>query len=615
MNDKVEALRILSETILKNIKHQDYDHVTKLAEEYYEIFTGSNVKKHLRQIQRRESNEMFEQRCNIYQTTIPSVVENLEQLFNKPLRSNRIYSSVEHPSNDAYNEIIDRMSKFYQGESESGVDAYLREAWKRLSIYDPNAFICVEFNDFDYTREKPYPFALEYSSKEVVRHNYINGTLDWMIVQLHHVYLTNEKGDTENGYKYIMYIADWAIVLTQVHKDKKLTDIPNPVFHEIKDEKGQVDKVFVLQEYETKSGVVPAFRAGYKTDPITKGRTCVSIIHAALPFFKKELKTGSEFDLTMSLHAFPIRSQWGKACPGDKQKGILCTGGRTADGKTCPVCKGESMVPIATSTQDIIYVKPPKTKDDPITDVAKAFAYITPPVEFIKFQESFVDRLGEKAKAAVFPRQDMERKSADKTATELDYSYDNVYDVYHPFGNKYSYAWSFIVRQIAQYLDNNSPELKIYHQFPKDFKLKGLNVLLNEAKLAKESGLSQHAVNAINNDVIEALYADDQNTLTKIRVKDKFHPFSGKSPEELQTIMMSGDIIPYYKTLYQYFDVIFDEIDNESGDKFYLMTFDNQKKIVKSKVDALQKEIANTQAKAFNTAIPALEQNVEEEGE
>ena len=132
---------------------------------------------------------------------------------------------------------------------------------------------------------------------------------------------------------------------------------------------------------------------------------------------------------------------------------------------------------------------------------------------------------------------------------------------------------------------------KVYHQFPKDLKLKGIEQLLTEAKLASESGLSQHAINAINVDVLEVLYSDDADTLLKIKTKDKFHPFSGKTETEIQSLLMGGDILPYYKTLYTYFDVIFDEIDNEMGDTFYLMAYQNQMNEVKQKVEAILAQI------------------------
>lgn len=598
MDDKVKALQILDETIAKNIRHQDYARVTQLASDYFDIFNAENLAKHLRRIMKREDEDLFKQRCDIFVSTIPASVANLDAMFDKPLRSNRIYSSIDHPSIDARNEIVERMRTFYQGESQSGVDAYLAARWKSLNMYDPNAFIAVEFKDFDPVREKAYPFPLEYSSAQAIRYEYVNGVLQWAVMQETIQYLVNkETKKTTAGSKYTMYIDNWAIVLTQVDKDKRLTLVEGAQFHEVLDEKGKVHSVYIMEEFETKAKGVPLFRVGYKSDPVTKGRTCVSNIHAALTFFKKELKTGSEFDLTMTLHVFPHRVQYGKACEGDKKGGKPCVGGRTPDGHVCKVCNGASMLPISTSTAEITYVKPPLKPTDPTIDLSKAFIYITPPVDFVKFQEDYLDRLTVKAKAAVFAAESVQTKTVEKSATEMDYSWDNVYDTFYPFAQKYSYAWMFIVKKIAVYTDNDSENLKLYHQFPKDFKLKGLGELLTEAKLAADSGLSQHVINALNNDVVEVLYSDDQDTLTKLKVKSKFQPFNGKTTGEIQSLFISGDILPYYRTLYIYFDIIFMDIDNELGDKFYLMPYNKQKEEIKARVDALTAEADKIKAK------------------
>lgn len=612
MDDKAKGLELLNNTILKTLRHKDYERVTALAKKYFDIFTGEGINDYLRQVMRREDSEMFEQRKKLYTTTIPAAVESIVVTFNKPLRSNRIYSSIEHPDSKARDEITERMRSFWQGESESGVDAYLRDRWVPLEVYDPNAFIAVEFGAFDPAKEKPWPFPFEYSSAEAINYQYRNGILDWIITMVPILYRTDvsDPEKTESGSRYVMYLDNWAISLTQVDIKKRITDRTAAVFHEVKDAKGIVQSVYVIEEFNTKAGAVPLFRAGHKLDPVTQRRTCVSILHPALNFFLKEIKTGSELDITMAMHAFPQKIQYGKRCEGNREKGIICNDGKTPTGTDCPECGGSKIAPIHKTAMDIMLVAPPKKPGDPVLDLEKAVVYKAPPVELIRFQEEYLERITEKAKAAVFASQAVLRTQVEKSATELDYGMDNVYDTLEPFAIKYSYAWRFFVNQIAIYTDNASPQLVVYHSFPKDFKFKTLGQLLAEAKTASESGLSQHAVDAVNNDILEVLYADDQDTLTRIKVKNRFHPFSGKGKDEMASIVMSGDILPYYKTLYLYFDVIFDEIDNELGDRFYLMQYPKQKEVVRGKVDAILKEIAKNSPKPFANS---LRETVEEE--
>lgn len=609
MNDKVQGLEILDETIARNLRHEDYERVTELAQEYYDIFTGENLATYLKRIVERESEEAFKQRCTIYNSAIPSTVANLLKLFNKPLRSNRIFRSIELKNVNAYNEIIERVNKFYQGESESGVDAYLIERWKYLTAYDPNAYIAVEFGDFNNLIEKAYPFPLEYSSAEMINLKYINGTLDWCIAMLDHHYKSKADDTIKKGHRFLMYLDDVVISLKQVDDKTTKDDELEGELHTVYKEKGVAHSKYDLEYFDIKSKGVALFRAGYEPDPNTKGRTTVSIIHSSLPFFKKELKSGSELDIVMAMHAFPIRVQWGDPCKG--HSGKQCLHGREPNGKTCEACGGSGMQNVATSSQSIVYLRRPKNNTEPLPDPDKAFVYKTPPAEFIQFLDNYVDKLTKRAKAAVFNVESLERADITKTATETEYSYENYYDTLMPFCSKYSYAWLFIVRKIAIYTGNDTDDLVLYHQFPKDFKLKGLTTLLAEAKTAKESGLNQHAVAAINNDILEAMYSDDQDTLTRIKVKNKFQPFSGKTKEEIALII--NDVLPYYKTLYIYHEAIFSEIDNTMGDAFYLKPYNQQLKIVQDKVEAIEKEAEKLKAKSFKSFLS--NQEIVEDGQ
>ncbi len=606
MDNTTQALRILSDTIVKAQTHTDYARTVELAKKYSDIFIGEDgLDEYIQQIAGRESDAMLAQRKKIYKSAIPAIVESITTVFQKPLRSNRVFASVEHQSAKARDEITERMRSFWQGESESGVDAYLRDRWLYLNELDPNAFIAVEFGAFDPVSGKPYPFPVEYSSEQAINYKYRNGTLDWVIFKEAWKYRTHKEKpeETGTGARYVMYLDNTAIVLEQVDTTLRIPKYEGAELLELKSQTGTIHSVYEHRQYQMKAGGVPAFRVGYKKDKKTNGRTCVSIIHPALNVLLKEIKTGSEFDLTMSLHVFPQKIMWGRRCEGDREKGTTCNNGRTINGGICPVCDGTTVMPIHTSAQDVVLIAPPKDGDIKM-DLDGAFVYKHPPIELVKFQQEYQEKLAIQAKAAVFASQAAARSTITTTATEQDYSWDNVYDTLQPFAEKYSYAWRFIVGKIAVYTDNSGPALSVYHAFPRDFKMKGVSTLLAEAKQASESGLSQHAKDAFNNDILETYYADDQDTLLRIKVKNRFHPFSGKSDTEIQSLLMAGDILPYYRTLYVYFDVIFDEIDNVLGEKFYLLSYDGQKAEVRKIVDRIMAEQAQVSATTFNATRP-----------
>lgn len=609
MNDKEKGLEILKDTILNNISHPDYPRVNKLSAEYLQLFTGENIEELLKEFHKKTDDGMFEQVVAVYKSIMPEVSNNLAKIFSKIFRSNRIYSSIETKNSEAKASILKYAEDFWAGENAIGVDAYLASRWFHLQQFDPNAFIAVEFSDVnDVTKKTENIFPVEYSSKEVKRFNYINGNLDWLIVELPIKYRVR-KGDKfawKDGKRYIMYLEDWALQLTQVDPQQRITtandqdykaevkgvveEISDAVFIRIDGKPDnrigstEAGDVYEYKEFQTLAGRVPAKRVGYILDPMTNLRTCVSIFHSALPRFKKELKAGSELDLAVALHLHPQKIQFADPCEGDLDKGIICKNGQTHDGSVCSVCHGTGMKSVSTSSQDVIFVRKPRA-EDPWPDLTKYVHYLKTDIDVIKFLYDMVNEITDKAKRAVFGSQAVEKKTVDKTATEMDYSMDDVYDTLHPFAMSYSASWLFIHRLIAVYSNNNVEDLTMYHRYPNDFKLKPLSALMEEAKSASESSLPQFIIDAINKDIGEILYADDKDTLSKVQVKNRFYPFAGKSQNEISAILLQNKTTRFNQVLYVHFNQVFEEIDNEIGDKFYTeFSYTKQKAEIEKKV-------------------------------
>lgn len=602
MNDPVKGFEILIDTIENNRRHQDYNRVTELADLYFKLFTGEDVASLLERFTPREDDKMFEQRQKLYNSVMPAVASNLSNVYNKPLRSNRVFSSYTYDKkNDkAIEELRTLIKNFWQGESDSGVDAYLRSRWADLAKHDPNAFMIVDFEGFDAKLEKAKPYPVEYSSQEAINYQYKNGVLQWLIVVTESTFkkkTARGKEEDVKGASYIIYLENDAISLIEVDWKDPVVG-PDDEIYKIESKK----RAFIVNRFAPKGGRVPAVRVGCVEDPRTKGRTSLSLFHPAVSFFKKELKSGSELDITMSLHTFPQKVQYAQRCNGDKERGIPpCRSGVDVNGTTCPVCNGTGMSPVHTSGQDILYVPLPKP-GEPMVDLDKILVYKFPPVELIKVQDEYVDRLTEKARKAIFGGTSMTQKAGVKTATEMDYSMDDVYDALRPFADKYSAMWMFFVAMIATFTDNNK-DLKLYHRFPNDFKMKSLQSLFEERKAAVDSGVPQYIVDAIDVDIMEIIYADDHDTLTKIQTKARFMPFGGKSADEIQTILIQNRTTKYYSVLYTHFEMIFEAIDMELADDFYLMSYEQQKKELEKRVDTLIQAMADEKSSRMPVPI------------
>jgi hypothetical protein len=592
MMDLKTALAYLTKVIEKKLEHKDYKRTIELSAKYTALITGEGIDAYLRQFTRRESLEMFEQRKKLTQAITPAVCESIMNPFYKVSRTNRVIQEIG-VGNKQKQEILDAIKGFWGEGEQSGLDYFMQTRWIELVFSDPNAFLAIEFDPFDPDKTKAQPKPVEISSEQAIDYSYDNGVLQYLIGRWLHQY-DDGKGNMKDGERYVMYLEDDAIELIEVDLKTLTTDIPNPEFITLANN----TRAFVIQYYQPKSGQVPALRVGYKRDLFTGGRTYVSPLHPALSYFMKSIKAVSELDLTMALHAFPQKFQYVTPCKGSS--GLGCKDGSTRDGKVCQQCGGSGVSAVHTTAQDVVLMPLPRTKEEffPLEDMV---AYKTPDIDLVKFQNDYIQQLKGEAIRAVFNGDTFIQSTVAKTATEKELDMDAVYDTLAPFAKRYSTIWMAVVKLIAVYTENDAKELLIFHKFPSDFKLKNLNQLLTELKLASESNAASYVVDSIHRDLMEMMYADDQDNLVKLKVKARFYPFAGKPVEHIQTILMSDTTTKYHKILYANYDEIFSMIELEKGDDFYLMAEPMQREIIKAKVDELDKQITAQAPK-----LPAL---------
>src|SRR5690606_23679943 len=144
----------------------------------------------------------------------------------------------------------------------------------------------------------------------------------------------------KKGLRYTLYDIDYTVVFTEV--DKKFLE-ENVMQDDLYAAERLVEikgKTYSMDVYEPKVGYVTAARIGYNRDIFTKGRTFVSPIKPAEAFLRKSIKTVSELDLSMTLHAFPQKIQYVDTCPGESPE-KRCFHGKTEDGQEiCKACGG-----------------------------------------------------------------------------------------------------------------------------------------------------------------------------------------------------------------------------------------------------------------------------------
>lgn len=623
------AIPLTKQLIETGETHEDYTRVTDLAETYRIYITGLDIEKKLVQYVPREDKEMFDQRVRLTKSITPAVASSVRQPFNKVARNDRIRKTktLKAQSRQA---ILDAMIAGFYGarrKKNKGLDYWLKTRFIELQFIDPNTWVVVEWEAAASDSEPVKPRPFEVSAKEARHFKVVNDEIRWLWVRQDITYLgygtqpgvdglngpnnpmpgvvtpatvPGVKPNKNNGYRYTLYDEDVTLVYEQVDQDylKTIGYVlqPNERYEEI------AKSTFIVRNFTPNVGYAPVFRVGYKRDDATKGRTYLNPWHDGLSFFDKSLKTVSELDLTMCQHAFPQKLQYIQKCQGpSRQK--KCNQGYLGDGTKCPSCQGSGFKKATTTTQDAIYLPMPEGKED-MLDLEKLVVYKTPPIDLIKFQNEYTQQLERQVHQAVYNSQAFVKKSANgqasgsqpiQTATETDYNMQSVYDTLEPFTEKYSEMWCDFVITFAILAGSNEEDIDVGHEFPADYKLKTSDILLNERKTATDSGSPAFLLESIDDDLADIIYAGDPLGLQKYRVKRRYFPFSGNTPDEIAALVTSQFVPIEPKVLYSNFDQIFKELEIENPEFWTMEELPKQRELLTKKVEQFMERLKSQQ--------------------
>jgi hypothetical protein len=473
--DKKTGFEVLKVIIDKGTVHEDYPRVTELADKYYKLKTGDGIEDLLKKIQKRTSDEEFEQIKSIYRSIIPGTLNSTKLPFQKAARKQPIVRKIDFKEDfeKKKTELDNYIGKYWGDKS---LEKYLEYAFIDYNYIDPNAFLITEFDEFDPKVEKasPYPFVAD--SKQAIMFEYKNEILEYLVVKLPIKYIVD--GVEKDGDKYTMYLGQDTIVMSQVGKGY----IEDADVVEIK------SKYYAVYYFTPKVDKVPAIRFGFIRDEETKGRTFVSVFHSVIGFLEKTLKIDSELDLSCAMVAFPQRFAYRSPC---KNQG--CIKGYMLDGNECPVCHGTGWDEPHKGTQDVIYLTLPKDADkEKMVDLNNLLVYKYPPIDLLTFQKEYLEYLKQTAYELMFNVDRFTRSQVTITATESVQGQDNMIDTLYPFARHYSSVWEFVVKDIATITDLSNG-LEVQHKFPNDFKFKSITELMAELKAAKTAEIREKA--------------------------------------------------------------------------------------------------------------------------
>jgi len=592
----------------KNSYHPHYQKTVDYAKDCKAYFAGVNLDEYLKPFARRESKDLFDQRKAITAHINKSVGAALMRPFQKVPRSN--WTKVLAFGSDSDGRRAQQFERevlagFYRG----GLDRYVFERMLYWSIFDPNAFLVVEFDSTDgRTRAKPYPF--EVTADMAVRYKFDKfGTMQYLVSRQAQD-VTDTKGHKQNVERLTLYQPLQTVVLQQLTDEQAkalpVQPVQPPKIASITVEPQDGDLV------RTSTGSVyrfeipfphgydkcPAFRAGYAENPDDDGKTRVSIFDAAMPFCKKLVKTNSEFDLTAALLAFPVSVRYEERC---EQPG--CLHGSLADGTKCTTCHGTGYKPRPTSAAEELVLAMPSSPED-MMDVSKVMTYIYPPTDAVKMQADMLQSFVQQAKEAVFNSQMFTKQEVAQTATYHGIELQSIYDTLHPWAKHIGSAWTFVC-ECCQAFTGFAGDMTAALIFPQDFRFETAEQLFAELKSARDAGAGTVVTDVISSRIIDRMLVDDPEMAAEVRAEMRLDPFAGMSEAAIQEALVSN-LVPRWKKVYyaNRKDILLAlEIANPA---FFSLPIARQMALVKEEAEKIMQDIeAEQPAISFN--FPGLE--------
>lgn len=588
-----QAVEVLEATIEKDLKHPFYQRTVDLAELYRKYITGKDLDSELIQFNPRENNEAFEQRKRLSSLTTPALASSIMNPFYKVPRTDRVVKKIipKAKGNTQLQEAIqEKLNLFYGSDNEEGgLDFWLKNRFVELSFIDPNAFIVIEFDDFDYKKEYPTAYPFEVSAEMAVNFEIENNNVDWLIVKEAIKYQKGTGNDIQwvDGFQWKIFCGDFAYKYREISGElatqNQVVDYDNEVVTEI----GQ--KFYAVSTANTKLEDWQMFRIGYVRDLETDGETFVNPFHAAMCHFKSSIKDVSEFNVAKATHVFP--KLWEYVTPCNGAKNDTCNKGRNLEGLECSVCKGTG-VNIHKSSQDVITIPLPE-ETDKLFPLSEMSHYQSLPMDLLTFMSEQVDKYLPKIHQTVFNSTVLVQKTIVATATEKDQDMDSVYDTLFKFASKSAAVYLNVANAIAVLMDK-SKEVTFVFRYPSDFKMKSRQILYEEIKTINDSGAPSFVKKSVEDDLAEQIFVDDPEGLLMYKVKSNLMPFQGKTEEQIAGLLSSPLVLDETKILFNYFEDIMKQADLDNKN-FYLQKYKSQVEIVSKIVDEYKVKLTPVQ--------------------
>lgn len=602
----IEEIRAkLAEVITKGYKHEHYHHTVEVAKFWHRMVTGTNHDDYIVNYRPREEKEAKDQRIRVYNDRTKFVLNRIRTQIKKGDRVDFLGDEVKFPNREEdggslKEELQERLEKF---AGTNDAKEWLNYSFRKYNEIDPNAFLIVNYTDYDNTRERTYTRPEIVASDKVIDFKYDNNILQYLIISASvEVQVRDMRGvSTQPIDEYTIIAADWTVKMRKevVNEIEQHSDFERQVIN---------NEVYKVKTFDTKSKYVNAYRFGYIPDEMTGGATYESIFSPAKSVLLDLIQKKSELDIDLLTHGIIQKFAYVPPCNYEHEEHGICHQGTYDDGTSCKKCGGTGKKKFHTSSQDIVTMELKINENamaDEIVDLSKMVHYAKADTEIIQMHMDLVKQLETDVSNALFNvdvfTQDFNNA---RTAEEIRSRNEALNNVLYEYCTAKASMYRFIIRMTAIFMDIDDGLMVNVHP-PTDFKLETLDDLISQLEKAENS--PRAVKDALKLKMYTKLNQDNPENLRKIVAKDKFRPFQHLTESER---MMFIDDLPdddLQKVLYLNFDRIMLDIDNAMPllaridgqeqsvrGRFYELRYDVQKAVLAYYSSLYIREATNT---------------------
>lgn len=566
----------------------------KKAKFWNAIATGTNQSEYVLDFRPKENAAQKLQRLKAYNPLTEYITEKIKTIYSEADRSNKVIDKYHYDSDDSEDKVAaikEAEKDFYAGMVPR---EYVESKFLDIAIEDQNSYEVVDYtlnNDSIVDRV----FSKTYSSKDVMKDEYFNGWLQYVVVRDKLTSKSNKLvvsanqaiGTNEHNYKYTMHADHYKISAIEIGTNIKAKDKPQPYDNKLSkgyfytvDLNNKKVQLFV-EEVETLSKRVPAIRYDVTPCKECKGLN-ESILRPAKSVFIDNIQKKANYDVILKTHGiYRDFARVPKCNYRNSENGLVCRNGKmSGDGGSCPACKGTGKQKLHNTDLDIITF--PLDEDiDPNNRVSLSEMFYSQTLDssIIEMYAREVENSEKRVSLAIFNTNVFDRKELlAGTATEIRAQFKNVNNKLYKYEKAKSRIVRFLIMQLAIYKELDDG-LMLDTDIPSDFELETLDDLLTILEKAKSSGAPQHFISDINVRISQLQHEDEPHIIREILAYEKFKPFSDVSEDErINIVSILSDSDPL-KVKYLYYSEIVKDIKNsevinyigESGEQLSIM--------------------------------------------